>query len=218
MFALGHFALGYLTGKSASKLLNIKLNLPLLFVASVIPDVDLILNLVDPTLFMHRGPMHSIITFSVFMAPFLIKYRKQALPYYIALLSHSLLGDLFTGGFEMLWPLSQQWFSVLDVSVMTLTSITVEMLLFTTAIIIMFKTRDLQSLLKPSGHNLILFIAFGATLGPMLDISRSFEGSIPALLIPASIFWVAIFAYSMLIELYATFKKNFPKNASALNT
>lgn len=202
MFAIGHFALGYLTGKSVSTLLGVKLNLPLLLVASIIPDVDLILQYIEPTLFMHRGPLHSIITFTVIMAPFFIVYRKQAVPYYIALMSHSLLGDLFTGGFEMLWPLSQHWFSITGFDVMSLTNIIVETVLFGITVPIMFKAKDLQSLLTPGNHNLILFIAFGAVLGPILNISQGFEGSIPPLLLPVSLFWLALLGYSLLVELH----------------
>ena len=213
MFAIGHFALGYLTGKGASKLLGVKLNLPLIIVASIIPDVDILLESVfthfGSPLFMHRGSLHSIITFTVLFLPFFIKYRKQAVPYYVALMSHSLLGDLFTGGLEMLWPLSQQWYSVLDVSVRSVTNIVAEMALFAIAVYLMFKLKDLQTLLRPGNHNLVLFIAFGATLGPMLGLSQSFEGSIPAPLIPMSIFWVTLFAYSMVIELCAKNKLGF---------
>lgn len=205
MFAIGHFALGYLTGKSASKFLNVKLNLPLLFAVSVIPDIDLILQYVDPTLFMHRGPTHSIITYTIVAVPFLLVYRRKAVPYYIALLSHSLLGDLFTGGFEMLWPVSQQWFSVMRLEVTSLLSISIEIILLFIAIAIMLKTKDLHTLLKPNNYNLILIIAFGATLGPMLDLSQTLEGSLPALLIVPSLFWLTIFSYSMLAELYEKF-------------
>jgi membrane-bound metal-dependent hydrolase YbcI (DUF457 family) len=209
MFAIGHFALGYLTGKGASKLLGVKLNMPLIFLASIIPDIDLLLQYLEPTLFMHRGPTHSIITFTVIMIPFFVRYRKQAIPYFIALVSHSFLGDLFTGGFEMLWPISQQWFGLPDISVMSIANIITEMLLFAVAVTVMLKVDDLQTLLKPGNRNLFLIIPFGATLGPMLDISQSFEGSIPSPLIPMSIFWVTIFAYSMLIELCAKNKLGF---------
>ncbi len=51
MYAVGHFALGYLTGKVAAKSLDVKINLPLLFLASVFPDIDILI----PGL-VHRGP------------------------------------------------------------------------------------------------------------------------------------------------------------------
>ena len=130
MYAIGHFALGYLTGKGSGRLLKAKINMPLLLVASVIPDVDLILQRVNPELFMHRGPTHSIITFTVLMIPFFVIYRKQAVPYYAALLSHSLIGDFFTGGIELFWPVSHGWFGVLNIDVSSLTNVVTELTLF----------------------------------------------------------------------------------------
>jgi membrane-bound metal-dependent hydrolase YbcI (DUF457 family) len=207
MFAIGHFALGYLTGKGSSKLLKTKLNVPLLLAVSVIPDIDLILQMVNPTIFMHRGPAHSIITFTVLMIPFFIIYKKKAIPYYAVLLSHSLIGDFFTGGIEMLWPISQDWFGNLAIPIGSLTDVAVEFGLFAVATAIMFKTKDLQSLLKPKRINLVLLIAFGAVLGPMLPIGHNSESSLPPLLLIPSVFWLIIFAYSILIELLITPKK-----------
>jgi membrane-bound metal-dependent hydrolase YbcI (DUF457 family) len=109
LFAIGHFALGYLVGKDSGKLANVKLNMPLLFAASVLPDIDLLLSFL-----MHRGPTHSLLTITALMIPFFIIYRKKAIPYYAALLSHLFLGDYFTGGIELFWPLSHDWFGALN--------------------------------------------------------------------------------------------------------
>ena len=181
MYAIGHFALGYLTGKGSSKVLKAKINVPLLLVASVIPDIDLILQRLNPELFMHRGPTHSIITMTLLMIPFFIIYRKQAVPYYAALLSHSLLGDFSTGGIELFWPLSNGWFGNDLLPIGGLTEVVAELVLFAVATTIMFKARDLQTLLKPRQHNLVLIIAFGAVLGPLLSAGRTFESSLPVL-------------------------------------
>jgi membrane-bound metal-dependent hydrolase YbcI (DUF457 family) len=77
MFAIGHFALGYLFGKGTGKLAHVKINLPLLLAASVLPDIDLILRFLT-----HRGPTHSLLAITVLMIPLFILYRKKALPYY----------------------------------------------------------------------------------------------------------------------------------------
>jgi membrane-bound metal-dependent hydrolase YbcI (DUF457 family) len=201
MFAIGHFALGYLFGKGSSKLLKTKLNMPLLLVVSVTPDVDLILQLVDPALFMHRGPSHAIITFTALAIPFLVIYRKQALPYYAALLSHSLIGDFFTGGLELFWPVSQDWFGLQTIDVRSLPVASTEIFLFALALVIMFRTKDLQALLKPNKANSLLFIAFGAVLGPMLDVGNAYESSLPLLLWVPSIFCLLLFVYSVFVEL-----------------
>jgi membrane-bound metal-dependent hydrolase YbcI (DUF457 family) len=202
MFAIGHFALGYLTGKGSSKLIKTKFNLPLLLVASVIPDVDLLLQLQFPYL-MHRGPTHSILTLTVLMIPFFIIYRKKAVPYYAALLSHSLIGDFFTGGIMLFWPLSRDFFSCGNLDVTSLPSVIAEIVLFALTLVLMFKTKELQSLLKPSKNNRVLFVAFVAVLGPLLRIGRNGvqESSLPILLIVPSLFWLCIFACSMLVGL-----------------
>ncbi|MCX8151371.1 MAG: metal-dependent hydrolase [Candidatus Bathyarchaeota archaeon] len=200
MFAIGHFALAYLSGKSFAAILKTRLNLPLLFMLSILPDVDLILQFLDPALFMHRGAAHSIFTFTAFFIPFLVFYRKKAVPYYVALLSHSMLGDLFTGGFEMLWPLSENWFSFMSVDGMSFTAVAVELSLFTVALPLMFKTNDIRTLLKVKNHNLALIIPFGAVLGPMLQLGQGTDMSLPVLLVAPSLFCLCVFAYSMMLE------------------
>ncbi|MCW4018110.1 MAG: metal-dependent hydrolase [Candidatus Bathyarchaeota archaeon] len=201
MYAIGHFALGYLVGKGASKLFNVKINLPLLLVVSVLPDIDLILQNLDPSLFMHRGPTHSIITITALMIPFFLIYRKQAIPYYAVLLSHSILGDLFTGGAELFWPATQGWFSVVNLEVSSLASVSIELALFAITTILMYKTGDFQTLFKPNNHNWVLIIAFGAVFAPLLSTSGGFESSLPVMLLLPSLFWIAVFAYSILIQL-----------------
>jgi membrane-bound metal-dependent hydrolase YbcI (DUF457 family) len=210
MFAIGHFALGYLFGKGSSKVLKTKINLPLLLVASIIPDVDLILQRLNDNLFMHRGPTHSIITFTVLMIPLFIIYKKQAVPYYAALLSHSLIGDFFTGGLELFWPVLQAWFGFENIDVRSLAPVTAELVLFTIAIIIMLKTKDLQSLLKPNKYNLALFIAFGAVLGPVLQFGGASEGFLPTALIVPSLFCLVLFGYSMINTLFHLPKRGEP--------
>ena len=203
MFAIGHFALGYLTGKGSSRLLKAKINLPLLLVASILPDIDLILQLINPTLFMHRGPTHSIITFTVLLIPFFIIYKKQAVPYYAALLSHSLIGDFFTGGIKLFWPVSNGWFGNNLIPMGGSADVIAELALFAVATTIMFKAKDLQALIRPKNHNLTLIIVFGAVLAPLLSAGRAFESSLPLLLVAPSIFWLILFSYSMLVELRA---------------
>jgi membrane-bound metal-dependent hydrolase YbcI (DUF457 family) len=171
-------------------------NLPLLLVASVLPDIDLILRFL-----MHRGPTHSLITVTVLMIPFFVIYRKQAIPYFAALLSHIFIGDFFTGGIELLWPLSQGWFEALNVYVTSLSSVIVELTLFFIALPIMYKLGDLQTLLKPHNKNWALIIPLFAALGPLLTVGRGMESALPSLLVVPSLFCIALFAYSMLVEL-----------------
>jgi hypothetical protein len=184
--------------------------LPLLLVISVLPDVDLILQFADPTLLMHRGPTHAILTCTVLMIPFFLKYRKQAIPYYAALLSHLLIGDFFTGGLALFWPLSQNWFTASNIDVMSLTNVALELTLFAVALPLMFKAKDLQTLLKPIKHKWALIIAFGAVLGPLLSIGKGSEMSLPTLLMIPSIFYLCLFGYSLILDLPHKLQKKNP--------
>ena len=203
MFAIGHFALGYLIGRGSAKFAQVKVNLPLLLLASVLPDIDLLLRFL-----MHRGPTHSLITLTVLMIPFFAVYRKQAIPYFAALLSHVLIGDFFAGGNELFWPLSQGWFGALNLEVHSLPNVLLELGLFLLTVPIMFKLGDLKSLLKPHNRNWALIIPFGAVLGPLLSAGRGQEYALPILLVVPSLFYIGLFAYSIFIEFRAGHNQN----------
>jgi len=194
VFAVGHFALGYLFGKGSSKLARVKVNLPLLLAASVLPDIDLILRFL-----MHRGPTHSILTITALMIPFFVVYRRQAIPYYAALLTHILIGDFFTGGIELFWPLSQHWFGAINLQVNSLPVAALELSLFLITLPLMYKLGDLQTLLKPHNKNWALIIPLGAILGPLLLLGRGQESALPTLLIVPSLFFVCLFAYALYV-------------------
>jgi membrane-bound metal-dependent hydrolase YbcI (DUF457 family) len=198
-FAIGHFALGYLTGKASSKLFKVNVNLPLLLATSVLPDIDLLLRFL-----MHRGPTHSFVIITVLMIPFFAFYRKQAIPYYAALLSHVLIGDFFTGGIQLFWPFSQGLFGTLNLEVTGLASVSAELLLLALALSVMYKLSDLQSFSKPHNKNWILIIPLGATVGPLLGFGRGTESALPVLLVIPSLSFVGLFVYSMIIELKAS--------------
>jgi membrane-bound metal-dependent hydrolase YbcI (DUF457 family) len=203
MFAIGHFALGYIMGKSSSKLAKVKVNLPLLFVASVLPDIDLLLRFI-----MHRGPTHSLITITLLMIPFFVVYRKQAIPYYAALLSHILIGDFFTNGIQLFWPLSDSWFGVLNIDVTSLPNVITELALFSVTLPIMYKLGDLQTLLKSHNKNWSLIIPLGAVLVPLLTIGLDQDAALPTLLLVPSLFYVVLFAYSIFVELKVEHNKD----------
>ena len=105
MYLLGHLALGYFSAKTTEKILNIEFNTTLVWIISLLPDIDLIIPPLD-----HRGPTHSIIIAITAFIPILIIFKKRGLPYLASLISHSLIGDVFTGqGIQLYWPLSVQW-------------------------------------------------------------------------------------------------------------
>jgi len=188
-------------------------NLPLLLTASVLPDIDLELRFL-----VHRGPTHSLITITLLMIPFFVIYRKQAFPYYAALLSHVFIGDFITGGIQLFWPLSNNFFGVLNFEVASLPIAITELVLFAVTLPIMYKLGDLKTLFKPHNRNWALIIPFGAVLGPLLSAGRGQESALPILLVVPSLFYIGLFSYSMFVELRAWHKKDktkpLPRNNS----
>jgi membrane-bound metal-dependent hydrolase YbcI (DUF457 family) len=141
-------SLAYLLAKASGKLFKVKFNIPAILALSVIPDIDIILGfLIESDI--HRGPTHSIVIAVLIFIPFLILYRQKAVPYFAALLSHSLIADFLTGGqLQLLWPLTERQFGITELGFPYITiynpiNITLEFTLFAIALIIMFKTRDL---------------------------------------------------------------------------
>jgi hypothetical protein len=155
MFAVGHLALGYLFAKAAQKLLKTKVNLPLIFFLSLIPDADLLI----PGL-VHRSISHSVIILILLFIPFFLYYRKKAIPCFVATAQHALVGDLLTnGGAEIFWPLT-----TMGVDMRGLGNILLEWASFLLAMVVLVRTNDLKLLLKPSKSSLLLVVPAGAIL------------------------------------------------------
>jgi membrane-bound metal-dependent hydrolase YbcI (DUF457 family) len=74
------------------------------------------------------------------------------------MLSHILIGDYFTGGIELFWPISHGWFGALNFELRSLPVAVTELGLFILTIPIMFKLGDLKTLLNPHNKNWALII------------------------------------------------------------
>lgn len=183
MFAVGHIGLGYLLGKAFQRLLKTEVNLPLIFLLSVIPDVDLLIP--DQV---HRGFTHSMVVLSFVFIPFFVYYRKRSIPYFVATAQHALVGDFLTnGGAEILWPLTSTAFGV-GIGMKSWINISLEWAVFLVAVAILFRTNDFRSLLKPSGSNLLLLVPAGVIVVSAI-LGRA--GGVPfSLLIPHLVFLV----------------------------
>lgn len=199
MFAVGHLALGYVLGKATSKSLGVNLNIPLVLIASIISDIDLLI----PSL-MHRGPTHSLIPIFFLFLPAFLLYRERAAPYFVAVVQHSILGDYITGGgIQLFWPLTPYWYGI-GIKMMSLTNIFVEWALFLMFMTIMFKTKDVWILFRHNASNMLLSIPIFTVLLPTL---LSFPLSVPLeLVIPHGIY-LALFAFSIIIDFQYILKK-----------
>ena len=205
MFAVGHMSIAYLLGKSSSKPLHYKPNIPLLLVLSIIPDIDIIFDRFS-SIELHRGPTHSVIVAIVAFVPFFIVYRKKAIPYFLALISHSLIGDFFIGGqLQLLWPLSNTKFGFHElgfyyISIYNSIDAVIELTFFIIAIAILIKSNDWKVFFTAHKSNLLLIIPIFSVLLPA-TIGYPFSKSVfliqPELAI-AHLFLLVLFSIAVL--------------------
>lgn len=198
-FAVGHLALGYISSKTSTKILKTSIDLPIIFMLSVIPDVDLLIPFIE-----HRGPTHSIITTVIVFIPFFAIYHKKATPYFIALIQHSLIGDYISGGkIQLLWPITTQYYGT-GISIKSNTNIIVEWILFFASAIILLMTKDSTTFFQPRKSNLILTIP---TFTVLLPTFLSYPLGVPAGLMLPHVFYTFIFLVSIIIDLSGPLKK-----------
>jgi hypothetical protein len=198
MYAVGHLALGYLSGRAASKILNLNTNISMLFLVSVLPDVDLLI----PGL-KHRGPLHSVTIFCLLFLPIFILLKKRAVPYFVALIQHSLIGDYLVGSTQLLWPITTNWYGS-GMEITSLANILMEWTLFLTSTAILFKTKDALSLFQQHLSNMILAVPVLTVLLPTL---LSFPLYVPSELVIPHLVYMALFTSSILVDLKAIFTK-----------
>jgi len=199
MYAVGHFALGYLTGKLTAKSLDINVNIPLLFLASVFPDIDILI----PGL-VHRGPLHSVILFCLLFLPIFAIYKKRAAPYFVAVIQHIIIGDYLIGGdLQLLWPLTTNTYGF-NIGIASLTNIALEWGLFIISMTFMIKTKDIFFLFKPHPSNMILAIP---VLTVLLPTVISFPLYVPLALLIPHIVYLILFTIPIIVDLKAMFRK-----------
>lgn len=180
-------------GKTASKLFDVKLNLALLFTVSVLPDFDLLLF----AFLKHRGPTHSLFFALVLCLPFFVVYKKKTIPYFVALLSHSMIGDIFSGGIQLYWPFSNKWVFLASQSGRDAISVSLELSLFVVCTAVMVFNKDFQNHLINKTKWTYWLIPLGSVLGPLV-VNAGDYGYLPIWLVPPSLFYAAVFSYSVL--------------------
>ena len=131
-------------------------------------------------------------------------YRQKAVPYFAALVSHSLIGDFLIGGdIQLLWPLSPDKFGFTGISIYHPITVALEFTLFAIAAVIMFKTRDITRFFRNSKLNLTLLIPIFTVLLPTFV---SYPLTVPALLVLPHLFYLVLFSISVLIVVTRFFK------------
>jgi membrane-bound metal-dependent hydrolase YbcI (DUF457 family) len=198
-FAVGHMALAYILGKASAKPLKINISIPILLVLSLLPDVDIIF-LGE----LHRGPTHSMIAAFAIFIPVFVFYSYRAIPYFLALVSHSLIADFLIGGqLQLLWPITTQQFGIDEfgfnhISIYDPLNIALELALFATATLIMCKTRDIFKFLRNNKINLILIVPIFTVLLPTF---LAYPLQVPVLFILPHLFYLTLFAIAVLVAI-----------------
>ena len=195
MWAVGHLALGYLTGKGAAKVLKENINVPLLFLTSIILDVDILI----PTL-AHRGPTHSLVLSLMALVPCYLIFGRKVIIYFLSICSHSLLGDLFFTGraqdVQIFWPLTLKGYSGLSIPMGY--DVPLEWLFFVLSMGVMVCVRDLEKMFEPHPINLILTIP---VLTIIMPVFLGFPPGVPSDLFIPHLVYLAIISFSILTDL-----------------
>ncbi|MEM2613288.1 MAG: metal-dependent hydrolase [Nitrososphaerota archaeon] len=189
-FAVGHLTLGYIIGRLTAHATKTKMNFPLILVLSVIPDIDLLIPFIE-----HRGPLHSAILYTMVFTPLLLRYRRKAFPYFTALIQHPLIGDYFTGGVQIFWPITTQIYG-LKASIHSPANIIMELIFFFIALAIIVRTGDIKTMFQPHKSNMILAIP---TFTVLLPTFLAFPTDVPAILVPPHILFLTIFLVSSIM-------------------
>ena len=171
-----------------------ELNLGLLFTVSVLPDLDLLLFWFVE----HRGPTHSLMFVLLVSLPFFVVYRKNAIPYFVALLSHSLVGDIYSNGVQLFWPFSPDWIFVSTLSNRTAISVSLELVIFIVCSGVMVVNKDFQKVLFSKTRRIFWVVPFGAVLGTFFLNTFVYFDELPILLVVPNLFYIALFGFAMI--------------------
>lgn len=147
----------------------------------------------------HRGATHSVVMAFVVFIPVFAVYRKKAIPYLIALVQHSLIGDYISGGpIQLLWPVTTQYYGkYMNLKIQT--AIAIEWTVFLTSIIIMLRSKDTVTFFQPHNSNLVLTVPASTLVIPTF---LGFPLEVPTWLIPPHLAYTILFSASILIDLF----------------
>ncbi len=152
MYPLGHISEGYLVAWVTAGKRRSKLSLWLALTMGMLPDLDLFLQGQD---LVHETYTHSLAVL-VPIAFVLIAWRREALPYAAALISHD-VGDLLVGCLPLLFPLSRTSFG-LGLGMASLTGAIFETASLALLLTILLRKSELKRLLSGDKENFFLAV------------------------------------------------------------
>ena len=197
MYETGHIAIGIICGKVTEWTIKTKAKISLLCVFSVLPDIDMF----HPFGIKHGGPTHSIVLITLFFSPLLLIYGKEAFPYFVATLSHPLIGDIPFWSLKILWPLNSQRFGFGEAVITnSKTHIFLEYMSWLILLILLVKMNELGNFFEPLKSNILMIIPLSALLCTFLLAPESMK-PLPISIILLHIAVILPFSYSTIIGL-----------------
>jgi len=197
MYETGHMAIGIIFGKLLQRITKTKINIPLLCIFSILSDIDMF----HPFGLKHGGLTHSIVFITLYFLPLTLIFKRNVIPYYIANLSHPLIGDTFFLPLRLLLPLSSQRYGIYELIVSnSVEHIFIEYSLCIIALFILIKSNDFKILYNPGKDNLLFIIPLLSLLFTF-NLSPSSMMPLPISIILLHFMFIVIFSYSILITL-----------------
>jgi membrane-bound metal-dependent hydrolase YbcI (DUF457 family) len=169
----------------------------LALVLSILPDADIALERIGVPFLEHRHITHSILVLFIVFVPFFLVYRKAAVPYFLAVIQHALMGDFLTGQVWLLWPFGRGY--SLGLGIVSPLNIGLEWTLFVLTLTVMIKTEDFKDFFRQKKWNLALAIPTFTVLMPTF-LSVPLE--VPVWLIPPHVILTVMFLASIIIEVW----------------
>lgn len=167
----------------------------------MLPDADIALERLGVPFLEHRHITHSVIVSLIVFIPFFVVYRKAAVPYFLALLQHALIGDYLTGEVWLLWPFGQGY--SLGLGITSPLNIGLEWTVFVFSLVVMSGTEDLLDLFRQKKWNLALAIPTFTVLMPTF-LSVPLE--VPVWLLPPHIILTMLFLTSIIVQVWYILK------------
>jgi hypothetical protein len=133
---------------------------------------------------------------SLVFVPIFIIFRARAIPYFVALIQHFLVGDFIAGSnTQILWPVTTHYYG-LNIDINSPTNIAIEWTIFLISIAVMARTKDIANLLSQRNSNLILTIP---TFTVLLPTVVAYPMGVPLELVPPHVAYLVIFLASIII-------------------
>jgi hypothetical protein len=141
---------------------------------------------------------------AVVSLPFFIAYRKAIIPYLIAAIQHSLIGDLLVGGgIQLLWPLTTAWIG-LQICQISIIDVLSEWIIFIISVATMLKLGDMRKLIEPHLLNLLLIAPVASIISPLLF---RFPVLIPTSLYVPHLAYLVVLSFSIICDIKYLIKK-----------